>query len=391
MVASQPDLHLGDEMLPSSEADETEESDQPAEEADITEDDPAEPAPAETAPTDDDLLDGASFETTAKQAATSEFRSMNDGRCLTATARPYWKACDNSGGQKWSVSIDTSGWTAIRSATNGQCLDVREASRDVGAQVILYTCHGGANQQFRLEGLRITVKHSGHVLDQAGDGTNQLIQYNAHGAANQQFQLAPQLASQRDARTIAAMRSLVAAGYSPKGAAGIVGNLLAESALLPNRVEGSSETSPMRSADPTGVKRTWTAEQIRDRVYRKRGPALAGVGLAQWTTADRRAALFTFAYQGTTLGAAILYNNAAQLSYLDNELSSNYRGLRAKLMSSTVSVSDASDDFVYLFEIPGAILKNGKKPPRSAPEVQRVFAARRTLSDSAFNLYTTAS
>ena len=75
---------------------------------------------------------------------------------------------------------------------SGKCLDVSGASTEDGAAIIQWTCHGGANQQWRLEavgeGYRFVARHSGKCLDVTGwstdDGTG-IIQWQCHGGANQ--------------------------------------------------------------------------------------------------------------------------------------------------------------------------------------------------------------
>lgn len=111
-------------------------------------------------------------------------------------------------------------------------------------------------------------------------------------------------------------------GYPVNGAAGIVGNLEAESGVIPNRLEGSAAGSPMTSANNAGVKTTWTAEQIMNRVKGETGPKLGGVGLAQWTFPARRAALFEHSFEGDTPGPDILFDLDAQVDFLVHEMKS---------------------------------------------------------------------
>ena len=111
-----------------------------------------------------------------------------------------------------------------------------------------------------------------------------------------------------DARAVRVMELLVRRyRYPVTGAAGLVGNLMAESGVIPERIEGSAEGSPMRAQDFDGRVRTFSPEEIRDRDRaRRRGPRLPGVGLAQWTSPRRRAGLFTHTFNGRRLGTAIL-------------------------------------------------------------------------------------
>jgi Phage tail lysozyme len=182
-------------------------------------------------------------------------------------------------------------------------------------------------------------------------------------------------------------------GYPENGAAGLVGNLYEESGLIPNRVEGSKVSDPMRAKDHAGDVQDFTADEIMDRKAGKSGPKKPGIGLAQWTTKERRAGLFEN-------GSDILFDMDGQVSYLVDELGRSYRKLDKNLKQHDVTVDDASDDVVYMFEIPGSILeeievttKDGKtkkkrvKRKRTDPEVVTVFERRRKSGHRALAAY----
>ncbi|MFF0088154.1 phage tail tip lysozyme [Streptomyces canus] len=191
-----------------------------------------------------------------------------------------------------------------------------------------------------------------------------------------------------DDRMLYCMRELVDRyGYPPAGAAGIIGNLWAESAIIPNRIEGSSPSTPMRAKNFAGVTTNFTAVQIMDRKSPHQGPKLPGVGLAQWTSSSRRSGLFKHVYNGASLGVDVLFNMDAQLDYLDNELRTSYPGVHQVLSNQAVSVEAASDEVVYNFEIPGAILSGHSKLPRADARVQTVFKQRRPPSNRALTAY----
>lgn len=177
--------------------------------------------------------------------------------------------------------------------------------------------------------------------------------------------------------------------YPVDGAAGLVGNLWAESGVLPARLEGSRADSPLRAPDFNGVRRDWTPEQVmnRDRGAQV-GPRFPGVGLAQWTSPSRRAGLFRHEYDGVRLGAAVLFDMDAQVDYLHHELHSGYSRVAGVLTAANVSVAEASDEVVYNFEIPGSVLSDGAKLPRSDAAVQAVFEERRRHSRRALRAYT---
>jgi hypothetical protein len=128
------------------------------------------------------------------------------------------------------------------------------------------------------------------------------------------------------------------------------------------------------------------AEHSRDRAL-SRGPRLPGVGIAQWTSAGRRTALFQHRFRGVTLGARILFDLEAQVDFLANELRTSFAGVHGALTGAGVTVNAASDEVVYNFEIPGSILSGGRKRARTDPAVQTVFAARRALSAEALRLH----
>jgi len=196
----------------------------------------------------------------------------------------------------------------------------------------------------------------------------------------------------RDQRMLYVMKLLVEKyQYPVNGAAGLVGNLRAESDVIPNRVEGSRATTPMRARDFNNILRDFTAEEVMNRnPTTEVGPLKAGIGIAQWTKRDRRAGLFQHTFQGERLGAAIIYNIDAQVDYLITELGSTYLRVDRVLKNPNVSLEDASDEVVYNFEIPGSILTKSKprrKLPRTDPAVQNVFDMRRQYSRGALRAY----
>ncbi|BAP56331.1 hypothetical protein THII_2034 [Thioploca ingrica] len=181
--------------------------------------------------------------------------------------------------------------------------------------------------------------------------------------------------------------------YPVNGAAGMVGNLWVESGVLPNRIEGSQMATPLRSKNFQGQWVDFTAEQVMNRHPQTRqGPRYPGVGLAQWTSAKRRRSLFEHIFQGKQLGAAILENLEAQVDYLVTELQSAYAAVNAILITPNVAVNAASDEVVYGFETPGALLsKQGQRLARNHPNVQAVFAQRRVHAQRALQVFITAS
>lgn len=169
-------------------------------------------------------------------------------------------------------------------------------------------------------------------------------------------------------------------GYSEEAAAGIVGNLYVESGVIPNRLEGSTAKAPMTSKSFDGKPRTWTPEQImtRDKAA-KRGPLLAGVGLAQWTWHTRRDGLFAHEFEGKTRGGEILYMMDGQIDYLVHELKRSYKSVDATLHSAGVTIEKASDVFLLEFEKP-AVQDEAQKAKRRTHAKKALEAYRASKS-----------
>jgi len=189
----------------------------------------------------------------------------------------------------------------------------------------------------------------------------------------------------RDARIRRVMELLVHTyRYPVNGAAGVVGNLIAESGVQPNRIEGSHEDTPMRAPDFNGRTRDFTPDEVRDRNFgRRTGPRLPGIGLAQWTSKDRRVGLFRHSFRGRVLGSAILSDLDAQVDYLVTELRGTYRAVDAVLRAPGVTVDQAADVVVLRFERPAAVLNR----PVTDPGVQQVLARRRASAARALAIH----
>lgn len=80
---------------------------------------------------------------------------------------------------------------SLRGTGSGRCMDVSGPSTAPGAEVILYDCHGAANQQWRFntDGTIVGVQ-SGLCLDASGAGTannTRLIVWTCTGQSNQKW------------------------------------------------------------------------------------------------------------------------------------------------------------------------------------------------------------
>ena len=133
---------------------------------------------------------------------------------------------------------------------------------------------------------------------------------------------------------------LKAQGLTDAGAAGLMGNLYAESGLRPNNLQNSYEGKlGMADAEYT--------ERVDSGSYTNFAHDCAGYGLAQWTYHTRKANLHKFAKDaGKSIGDLEM-----QLGFLMQELSTSYKTVLATLKTAT-SVRSASDAVLLQFERP---------------------------------------
>jgi hypothetical protein len=184
--------------------------------------------------------------------------------------------------------------------------------------------------------------------------------------------------------------------FPVNGASGIVGNLLEESGLIPNRIQGSQPATPMTSQNFRGIKTTFSSIEVMNRNESKRiGPRPAGIGIAQWTLVKRRNGLFQHQYRGQKIGADILFDMNAQVDYLFNELRTrDYIRVYKILTAPGVTLNNASDEVAYNYERPGSVFTLDKPKlllPPSDPQVQDVFRSRRRSSQQAQSVYNAAA
>ena len=133
---------------------------------------------------------------------------------------------------------------------------------------------------------------------------------------------------------------LKAQGLTDAGAAGLMGNLYAESGLRPNNLQNSYEGKlGMADAEYT--------ERVDSGSYTNFAHDCAGYGLAQWTYHTRKANLHKFAKDaGKSIGDLEM-----QLGFLMKELSEGYKAVLATLKTAA-SVRAASDAVLLQFERP---------------------------------------
>lgn len=133
---------------------------------------------------------------------------------------------------------------------------------------------------------------------------------------------------------------LVGKGMSEAGAAGLMGNLYAESGLNPQNLQNTYE----KKLGYTDAAYTAAVDSGKYQNFVKDS---AGYGLAQWTYWSRKQNLLNFARAaGKSIGDLDM-----QLDFLFKELSESYKSVLATLKTAT-SVRAASDSVLLNFERP---------------------------------------
>lgn len=129
--------------------------------------------------------------------------------------------------------------------------------------------------------------------------------------------------------------------YTPAGAAGIMGNLMAESGMNPQNLQNSYEKS-FGLNDEQYTKAVDSGQWSKDKFINDSG----GYGLAQWTSPGRKQVLYESSVEkGMSVG-----DLNAQLPVLNSDLN-NYPDL-VKFLRSTDDVNTASDRVLKEFERP---------------------------------------
>ena len=133
---------------------------------------------------------------------------------------------------------------------------------------------------------------------------------------------------------------LISAGFTPAGAAGLMGNLQAESGLNPQNLQNSFEKK-------LGLSDASYTAAVDCGAYGSFVTDGAGYGLAQWTYSSRKADLHKFAKDaGKSIGDLDM-----QVDFLLQELKASFPAVWDKLRT-TDSVREASDCVLLQFERP---------------------------------------
>lgn len=130
-------------------------------------------------------------------------------------------------------------------------------------------------------------------------------------------------------------------GLNDYAKAGIMGNIFAESGLIPNNLQNSFE-SKLKHTDASYTKAVDNGTYIN---FVRDG---AGYGLCQWTYWSRKEGLLNYA-KSTNRSIADVN---MQLEYFRKEMTTNFKGLY-DLLKVAKSVQEASDLVLIKFENPG--------------------------------------
>lgn len=137
---------------------------------------------------------------------TATFTSRHSGRCIDVVsastadgAEIAQYGCHGGTNQQWRLQDAGDGYVRLVAQHSGKCLDVENGATADGARVLQWACHNGSNQQWQLQGegsgfLRLVARHSGKCLDVTGWSTTdgaRLAQSTCHGGANQQWRQDP--------------------------------------------------------------------------------------------------------------------------------------------------------------------------------------------------------
>ena len=129
------------------------------------------------------------------------------------------------------------------------------------------------------------------------------------------------------------------------GVAGLMGNLQAESGLIPYRVQGDFSDGYSESISYTSKV---DSGEISEYDFVNNGPGGGGYGLAQWTYYTRKQALYNMKQSG---GYSSIGSVELACAYLLYELKNDYPSVYNTLKNAT-SIRVASDCVLHDFESP---------------------------------------
>ncbi|MEO5894967.1 MAG: DUF1800 family protein [Vicinamibacterales bacterium] len=135
-----------------------------------------------------------------------EVVARHSGKCADVAAvspddgaRLQQWSCHGGANQQWRIEPVAGGYSRLVAQHSGKCLDVSEWSLEEGVQLQQWACTEGENQQWSLQSttdgyVSVISRHSGLALDVYGesqeDGAS-IVQFSPNGGANQQWLLRP--------------------------------------------------------------------------------------------------------------------------------------------------------------------------------------------------------
>lgn len=154
------------------------------------------------------------------------------------------------------------------------------------------------------------------------------------------------------------------------GVAGLMGNQVAESGLIPYRVQGDN-------TPPYTFSQNYTLQvdngTISENDFVHNSPNGGGYGLSQWTYYTRKQTLYDWHIQrGVSIGDVKL-----AIDYTLYELQTNYQSVY-NILTNATSIKEASD----------AVLHDYENPAEQGPEVEDYRAS---LGRKIYNLYSSTS
>jgi len=165
---------------------------------------------------------------------------------------------------------------------------------------------------------------------------------------------------------------LIDSGCTEEGAAGLMGNLEAESGCKPVRVQGDYNHGNAEEYSANYTAKVDSGE-ISEHDFVYNGPGGGGYGLAQWTSSDRKQGLYNHVKsKGTSIG-----DLQSQLEYLIQELTTSYSAVW-NVITTTHDINEASDIVLTKFERPKDISGNTPVRRNNAQTIYNTYAGSRS-------------
>ena len=165
-------------------------------------------------------------------------------------------------------------------------------------------------------------------------------------------------------------------GFNDYGSAGLMGNLYAESGLLPNNLQNTFNLK-------LGLSDEEYTKRVDNGTYTNFIHDSAGYGLAQWTYWSRKQNLLNFAKsKGKSIGDLEI-----QLQFLLTELRNSYRNSVYNILKTATSVQQSSDAVLLNFERPANAQAQKTKRAQFGQNYYNKFAQKGENIQMATNTY----